>query len=81
MLILGNLCFIPFVSVLLDVFVCDESIGDSFTDSFLAKDCYQFCWKGNHIVYAILSGIAILIYEPLAVFWGLFGKNFNQFCM
>ncbi|CAG9335812.1 unnamed protein product [Blepharisma stoltei] len=66
--ILGNLCFIPFVSILLDVFVCDESIGNRFTDSFLAKDCYQFCWKDSHIVYAILSGIAILIYEPLAVF-------------
>ncbi|CAG9315212.1 unnamed protein product [Blepharisma stoltei] len=66
--ILGNLCFIPFVSVLLDVFVCDESIGNHFTDSFLSKDCYQFCWKGDHVIYAILSGIAILTYEPLAVF-------------
>lgn len=41
--VLGNLCFIPFVSILLSVFVCDQSIGNNFTDSFLAKDCYQFC--------------------------------------
>lgn len=66
--ILGNLCFIPFISILLDNFVCDESIGNDFSDSFLAKDCYQFCWTGYHNVYAILSGIALLSYQPLAVF-------------
>lgn len=41
--ILGNLCFVPFVSILLENFVCDQSIGENFTDSFLAQDCYQFC--------------------------------------
>ncbi|CAG9331441.1 unnamed protein product [Blepharisma stoltei] len=66
--ILGNLCFIPFMSILLDVFVCDESIGDSFSDSFLNKDCYQFCWTGDHIIYSVLSFLAILSYEPLAVY-------------
>ncbi|CAG9331875.1 unnamed protein product [Blepharisma stoltei] len=66
--ILGNLCFIPFVSICLDIFVCDQSIGDSFTDSFLSKDCTYFCWKDEHLVYAILSFFALLAYEPFAVF-------------
>ncbi|CAG9319672.1 unnamed protein product [Blepharisma stoltei] len=66
--ILGNLCFIPFISICLDIFVCDQSIGNNFTDSFLAKDCYYYCWKGEHLVYAILAFIALVAYEPLAVF-------------
>ncbi|CAG9313848.1 unnamed protein product [Blepharisma stoltei] len=66
--ILGNLCFIPFVSVLLDIFVCDEAIGNNFTESFLATDCYQFCWQRTHIIYVILAILALLTYEPLAVF-------------
>ncbi|CAG9319671.1 unnamed protein product [Blepharisma stoltei] len=66
--ILGNLCFIPFISICLDIFVCDQSIGDNFTDSFLAKDCYYFCWKDEHLAYAILAFIALIAYEPLAVF-------------
>ncbi|CAG9319128.1 unnamed protein product [Blepharisma stoltei] len=66
--ILGNLCFIPFISICLDIFVCDQSIGDNFTDSFLSYDCYYFCWKGEHLAYAILSFFALLCYEPLAVF-------------
>ncbi|CAG9328930.1 unnamed protein product [Blepharisma stoltei] len=66
--VLGNLCFIPFVSILLDIFVCDQSIGNNFSDSFLAKDCNQFCWQGSHIIYVILSILALLTYEPLAVF-------------
>ncbi|CAG9331436.1 unnamed protein product [Blepharisma stoltei] len=41
--ILGNLCFIQFISILLDIFVCDHSIGNDFTDSYLSIDCYQFC--------------------------------------
>ncbi|CAG9316739.1 unnamed protein product [Blepharisma stoltei] len=66
--ILGNLCFIPFVSVCLDIFVCDQSISDDFTDSFLASDCFYFCWKDAHLYYAILSCFALIAYEPLAVF-------------
>ncbi|CAG9318585.1 unnamed protein product [Blepharisma stoltei] len=67
--ILGNLCFMPFISICLDVFLCDEAIGDSFTDSFLLRDCYAFCWQDSHLVYAIISFVAILVYEPLAVFY------------
>ncbi|CAG9319094.1 unnamed protein product [Blepharisma stoltei] len=66
--ILGNLCFIPFVSICLDIFICDQSIGNNFTDSFLSKDCYYFCWKDEHLVYSIISFIALILYEPLAVF-------------
>ncbi|CAG9319093.1 unnamed protein product [Blepharisma stoltei] len=66
--ILGNLCFIPFVSICLDIFICDQSIGENFTDSFLSKDCYYFCWKDEHLAYAIISFIALLLYEPSAVF-------------
>ncbi|CAG9332940.1 unnamed protein product [Blepharisma stoltei] len=66
--ILGNLCFIPFISICLDIFLCDQSIGDNFTDSFLAQDCYYFCWTGEHLAYAILSVFALIAYEPLAVF-------------
>ncbi|CAG9325308.1 unnamed protein product [Blepharisma stoltei] len=66
--ILGNLCFIPFISICLDIFQCDISIGDNFTDSILAKDCYYFCWKDEHLIYAIISFFALLFYEPLAIF-------------
>ncbi|CAG9332933.1 unnamed protein product [Blepharisma stoltei] len=66
--ILGDLCFIPFISICLDIFLCDQSIGDNFTDSFLAQDCYYFCWKDEHLAYAILSVFALIAYEPLAVF-------------
>ncbi|CAG9332923.1 unnamed protein product [Blepharisma stoltei] len=66
--VLGDLCFIPFISICLDIFLCDQSIGDNFTDSFLSEDCYYFCWKDEHLFYAIFSIIALIAYEPLAVF-------------
>jgi hypothetical protein len=36
--IIGNAAFLPLVSILLDAFVCTESIGDKYTDSFLDRD-------------------------------------------
>ncbi|CAG9331430.1 unnamed protein product [Blepharisma stoltei] len=66
--ILGNLCFIPFISILLEVFVCDNSIGNDFKDSYLSIDCYQFCWQGSHIPYAILSTVSLICYHPFAVY-------------
>mmetsp|Transcript_21306 Transcript_21306/g.21096 ORF Transcript_21306/g.21096 Transcript_21306/m.21096 type:complete len:167 (-) Transcript_21306:68-568(-) len=66
--IIGNLMFIPIVSLLLDVFICDEAIGENFTDSFMIKDCYQFCWKGEHVIYAAISAVSLAVYGPLAVF-------------
>ncbi|CAG9331427.1 unnamed protein product [Blepharisma stoltei] len=66
--ILGNLCFIPFISILLEIFVCDHSIGNNWSDSYLSVDCYQFCWQGNHLTFAILSALSLVLYEPLAVF-------------
>ncbi|CAG9331452.1 unnamed protein product [Blepharisma stoltei] len=79
--VLGNLCFIPFISILLEVFVCDHSIGNNFTDSYLTKDCYQFCWQGDHIIYVIFSSFALACYEPFAVFcrplWQEFQNNLH----
>jgi hypothetical protein len=56
------------ISILTGVFICLETSGDDTNDAFLAKDCYQQCWEGEHITYMILAGIAIILYEPLSVY-------------
>lgn len=65
---LGTILFLPFVSVLLSIFACDEGTGSGITDSFLAKDCHISCWAGKHLWYAILAGIALVCYVPAAVY-------------
>ena len=67
--ILGNLMFIPIISTLVNVFVCDKSLDDTFEESILDKDCYQKCWDSEHMSYAVISGIFILLYQPLAVYF------------
>jgi hypothetical protein len=42
--IIGNMLFMPFIGILLSVFICYETSGDDKDDSFLAKDCYETCW-------------------------------------
>jgi hypothetical protein len=36
--LIGNMCFIPIITFLLDIFVCDETTGDDVDDAVLAKD-------------------------------------------
>jgi hypothetical protein len=70
--LLGNILFLPFISVLFDVFYCveghgvDESSLD-YSDSFMFKDCYEDCWTGKHLGFAIAAGIALVIYHPVTV--------------
>lgn len=69
---LGNLCFLPIVSILLDVFVCNHAVGINpaaltFSDTILSRDCYVRCWQDSHIYYVIFAIIGLFIYAPLAV--------------
>lgn len=66
--LLGNLAFVPIISGLLDIFVCDHSIGDNYSESYMAKDCYQFCWRDEHLIYSIVAAISLVLYGPLAIF-------------
>jgi len=65
---LGHLLFLPIVSTLTNVYLCYKGTSDSLTDSFLNKDCYEYCWRDGHLGYAIGSGLALLCYIPLGVF-------------
>lgn len=71
---LGSLGFIPIVSVLLDVFLCDRAAGAdasslSFSDSILCRDCYVQCWQTTHLYYAIAATIGLFLYVPSSVFF------------
>lgn len=67
--IIGSVCFLPIISVLLEVFLCDQAIGHNITDAVLTKDCYQHCWVFPHSLYVSLAVLALLIYVPSAVFY------------
>jgi ABC-type branched-subunit amino acid transport system substrate-binding protein len=70
--LLGNILFLPFISVLFDVFYCVEAHGVDessldYRDSFMFRDCYEDCWTGKHLGFAIAAGIALVIYHPVTV--------------
>jgi ABC-type branched-subunit amino acid transport system substrate-binding protein len=70
--LLGNVLFLPFISVLFDVFYCIEAHGVDessldYSDSFMFRDCYEDCWTGSHLGFAIAAGIALVIYHPVTV--------------
>jgi hypothetical protein len=86
--LLGNVLFLPFISVLFDVFYCIEAHGDDassldYSDSFMFKDCYEDCWTGKHLGFAIVSGIALVIYHPVTVvtgpLWQLYETDLHIF--
>ena len=70
--LLGNVCFLPIISLLMDVFNCPEAAdtgnGVDFTTTFLQQDCYQHCWVSPHIYYVVGAVVSLLLYLPLAVY-------------
>ncbi|CAG9335427.1 unnamed protein product [Blepharisma stoltei] len=66
--VIGNVCFLPIIAMLMNVFQCTEGTSNKLTDSFLDKDCHQYCWQGDHIAFAIFAIIAFFLYLPFAVF-------------
>lgn len=66
--ILGNMFYLPFISIFTDVFLCYETTGDDKDDAFLGKDCYEPCWEGSHIAYMVCGAWALAAYVPVAVY-------------
>lgn len=66
--IVGNLGFLPFLSCLMEVFLCDQTTGDKWSDAVLSKDCYQRCWTYPHYIYVFGACGALVLYVPTAVF-------------
>lgn len=67
--IIGNLLFLPILAILINIFICTKGSGNDFDETILDKDCTTYCWKNDHIIYAIFSATFILIYLPLAVYF------------
>ena len=65
---IGNAMFLPIIYIHYEVFICTESIGDEATDSFMNIDCHEFCWKDEHLLYAVASIISLTLYLPCAIY-------------
>ena len=62
---IGNTMFLPFSSILFDAFVCDHEAQGK---QYVWRDCYMSCWGSDHIPYVAVSGLALALFEPAAVF-------------
>ncbi|CAG9313524.1 unnamed protein product [Blepharisma stoltei] len=76
--IIGNLGLIPITHILLTVFECEKGIGNKIDESFMDHDCSVFCYKDQHIFFAILSFLTLLIYLPLSIMWRPIWQSINS---
>ncbi|CAG9323912.1 unnamed protein product [Blepharisma stoltei] len=80
-ILLCSIAYIPLSSILLSVFLCKESTGDSITDSFVCNDCYTYCWSGFHFSISLLCFAVLIMYLSLVIYfqpsWQLFHPIFN----
>ena len=65
--ILGHIGFMPIFSMLMNIYLCDYSIGNDLTDSYLNQDCTTFCYTGIHIIIVVLATLCIAFYLPSAI--------------
>ena len=64
----STLLFLPIVNFLSKIFLCFHSTAEELSASFLNNDCYQDCWQGKHIPYAIVCSLGLLVYIPFALY-------------
>jgi len=62
---IGNTMFLPFTALLVDAFICDHTAQKH---AFVWRDCYMNCWGDEHYPYIAMSALAIVCFEPIAVF-------------
>ncbi|CAG9309870.1 unnamed protein product [Blepharisma stoltei] len=76
--IIGDLLFVPMISVLLSIFQCDKGIGSSITDSFIKNDCTTYCWTQKYSIWGALSIIFLATYIPLTIYFREYYENVND---
>ncbi|CAG9309874.1 unnamed protein product [Blepharisma stoltei] len=76
--IIGNLLFVPMISVLLSIFQCDKGIGSIITDSFIKNDCTTYCWTQEYSIWGALSIIFLATYIPLTIYFREYYENVND---
>lgn len=65
--LLGSIGFLPTISMLLNIFLCNEAKGPDLTDSYLDKDCNMFCYTGTHIYYVVIGSFCLFFYLCTAI--------------
>lgn len=65
---IGDNSFLPIVSFLLNIYICDRSYSHNFTSSVLNSDCFVECWQDSHWVYVAMVSVCLAVYIPVAVY-------------
>ena len=76
--IMSNYLFLPIIVSLISILMCDKAISEDYTDSYLNYDCNMYCWRDDHIFYATLACIQIVIYIPVAILYRTLWQEENQ---
>lgn len=66
--LIGSIGFLPILSMLINLFLCTDSVGDSLTDTFMDRDCYVYCYKGKHRSLSVVSVVLIFFHIAFSVY-------------
>lgn len=61
--------------MLMNIYICINSIGEKITDSYLEYDCTTMCYKYNHISMIILTTIVLFFSLSLSVHFRSLWEN------
>lgn len=76
--LIGDIGFIPIISVLMNLYVCNLTIEGGLTKSYNEHDCGQFCWVGRHLTMVIISLFSLAVYIPLHLYLRPLWQNFQS---
>ncbi|CAG9310181.1 unnamed protein product [Blepharisma stoltei] len=77
--IIGNMMFVPMISIILSIFECDKGIGPNVSDSFIKHDCATYCWGDKYLIWGVFSIISLIAYIPLSLYFRIYYENTNDY--
>lgn len=76
--IYGEVCFIPIVSVILDMYTCTKSVESGLTNSYNEHDCNTYCWEGAHLNLSVLGILTLVVFIPFFLYMRPLWQNFQK---
>ena len=67
--VLGHIGFLPIFKMSFSIYQCEEGTSDDLFESFFFRDCTEYCYKGKHKFYVIVSSLALLAYTVTSIYY------------
>jgi hypothetical protein len=70
-------CYLPVISLLLEITRCTNSTGEALSSTYFKYDCLESCYSGRHKIYLIFGISSLFLYSATSSYSKIFLESIN----